>query len=441
MPKRIAATYVDYTSEKELFGKLQKLVGRALEGDDAKTWHAVVRKTDNRVSDSASSRTIPLEVIDAEAAPKVKLKFPEARPRRAARLRRCDRARSRAGRFYVAPEPPSVPVRSEAQRAGTRTGVTRRPRARKGLQLPPGVPRSLHSGDSRAGERMPPLPRGRCRPSAAHIQGQVHRSPSSSGRRPRPKRKRIPRPTRSAQGVRRAPGGASRSAPTRSIRCRSSPRVATSSRSSTAPAATSSTGFRATATRVRSSTTSPPRFLRSGCSSGCATRARGVTRRACRILAGADRSRLESFPTPSRRPSTLKWEAKMKAESLAIAALPRRAERAPRDAPWQQGQREASRTDIKGYGNVEGATADKGKQYFDAYGCRGCHATSEDNLPCRLAQPRARRGSFARQRRRQDERRLAHLLGRRPVPLLARHADAQAPPVARRSGERRAVPR
>jgi hypothetical protein len=288
LSKKDYRKFVDYRDEAELFGKLQELVQSALEKDDTKTWHAVARKTDNRV-ELGIEQNDPAEVIDPKQRPKVKLKFPK--PGLAELLGFPGASDLDKGvQLYVAPEPPSLPVRSEAGESWDKNGRYTPPTGSFKR-----FPSSRAAASGATGAMWISAPTRR-RPNSS--------SPSSSAKRPRSRRKRTLRVT-----PKRTKGPTSYPRcfpipPTRSIRCRSSPRGATCSRSSTAPAVTSSTGSPAIATRAPSSTTSPPRCLRIGCSSGCATRAPGDTRRACRTFGRRPSIPRRSSPTPNRLPST-----------------------------------------------------------------------------------------------------------------------------------------
>jgi cytochrome c2 len=83
------------------------------------------------------------------------------------------------------------------------------------------------------------------------------------------------------------------------------------------------------------------------------------------------------------------WEKQMREQSLNLAAfLIDRAEH-PETRPSAAGTSQATEKrnekrladTVAGYANVPGASAEDGKAIVEAYGCRGCHALSEDNLP------------------------------------------------------------
>ena len=133
------------------------------------------------------------------------------------------------------------------------------------------------------------------------------------------------------------------------------------------------------------------------------------------------------LPYAEASPEYPKWEAQHEAtRSLAIASfLVERSER-PRDAPRQRrATRSRSARRSRATATSKAPAPTRASSTSTRYGCRGCHATSEDNPPAAVAQPRARRRAVARQHRRQDERRLAHLLGRGSDALLARHAGCR----------------
>jgi cytochrome c2 len=75
------------------------------------------------------------------------------------------------------------------------------------------------------------------------------------------------------------------------------------------------------------------------------------------------------------------WEKQMKEQSLDLAAfLIDRSER-PDTRPSAKGGEKRLADTVAGYANVPGASAEDGKAIVEAYGCRGCHATAEENLP------------------------------------------------------------
>ena len=107
-------------------------------------------------------------------------------------------------------------------------------------------------------------------------------------------------------------------------------------------------------------------------------------------------------PYPATSPEYAEWAEGMKEETLAVAAYLVEKSENPKSRPSALSAQAAGSTapmsdkrlaeQIAGYANVAGASAEDGKLVFDSYGCRGCHATSEENQPPAL---RARERSIA----------------------------------------------
>ena len=77
------------------------------------------------------------------------------------------------------------------------------------------------------------------------------------------------------------------------------------------------------------------------------------------------------LPYPEGSPEYAKWEKEMREETVAIAAfLFERGENPADGKPLSE--------KIAGYANVPGADAAAGKKVFEAYGCQGCHADTDD---------------------------------------------------------------
>jgi cytochrome c2 len=87
------------------------------------------------------------------------------------------------------------------------------------------------------------------------------------------------------------------------------------------------------------------------------------------------------LPYPESSPEYAKWQETMRQESLAVASFLIERSDHPESRPGGRDSERNLASTIKGYGEVDGASAEKGKIYFDSYGCRGCHVSSEENLP------------------------------------------------------------
>jgi cytochrome c2 len=368
----------DYPTEKDFFGKIQELVGATIEKDEAKSWHAVVRKTDNRVNIGLEQND-PTEVIDPKQRPKVKLKFPKSELAEMlgfTNVTELDKGLA----LYVATEPPSVPVRSQGQESWDKKGRYTPPTARKGLQLPPEF-------RDRFIQAVPEIEGGclRChsadvdlRPhqsKAKHVVSKLERQKAETERKTdlvayREAHKgseelpeMLPDPAEEGDPVPMLTEGRYLFKKLNCTGCH---------------ILEGFPGNRNAGPQLNDITAKvTPEWMLKWVRYPRAWRAK--TRMPNFWPAPMDPA--SKLPYAETAPEYLKWEADMKAESLAIAAfLTERSDR-PETRPGAKGNEKPLGPSIKGYGNVDGASADRGKQYFDSYGCRGCHVTSEDNPP------------------------------------------------------------
>jgi cytochrome c2 len=370
--------WTDYLTETELFGKLQELVGAALEKDDAKTWHAVVRKTDNRVQIGIEQNN-PVEVIDAKQKPKVKVKF--AKPGLAELLGFVGASDLDKGQqLYVASEPPSVPVRSDASESWDKKGRYTPPTARKGLSLPPDY-------RDRFIQSIPETEGGCLRCHAADVDLRPHTSKAKFIVSKLERQKAEVDKKADLEAYKKAHKGSEEV-----------PEVLPDPSDEADP--------------VPLLTEGRYLFKKLNCT-GChilegmpGNRNAGPQLNDITAKVAPDwllkwvryprawrhKTRMPNFwpapmdpasklPYPESSPEYLKWAAGMKNESLAIAAFLVERSEHPEARPGSKGNEKPLASTIKGYGSVDGANADRGKQYFDSYGCRGCHVTSEDNPP------------------------------------------------------------
>jgi cytochrome c551/c552 len=84
------------------------------------------------------------------------------------------------------------------------------------------------------------------------------------------------------------------------------------------------------------------------------------------------------LPYPKGSPEYQKWERQRRDETVAVAAfLIERSENPPNagsDSTASDSKRAPLWDQVKGYADVEGASAELGKKVFESYGCQGCHA-------------------------------------------------------------------
>jgi cytochrome c2 len=368
-------------TEAEFFGAIQKLIAGALDPEDAKSWRAVVRKVDNRVQIGIEQNN-PLEVIEAKAKPKVKLKFPK--PALAELLGFEGVAELDGGeagaQIFTASHPPSVPVRSDSQPAWDKNGRYTPPTARKGLQLPPEF-------RDRFIQAVPELEGGclRCHSQDVDLRPRDSKAKFIVGKLAHQKAEVEKK--KDAEGYKKAHAGSDEL-----------PQVPADPSEEVDP--------------VPLLTEGRYLFKKLNCT-GChildgfaGNREAGpqlnditakvtpewMLRWIRYPRAWRHKTRMPNFwpapldpaskqPYPESSPEYAKYKAQMKQETLAIAAYLVGKSDKPATRPGASPNEKALASTIKGYADVAGASAEKGQKYFDAYGCRGCHATSEENLP------------------------------------------------------------
>jgi cytochrome c551/c552 len=86
-------------------------------------------------------------------------------------------------------------------------------------------------------------------------------------------------------------------------------------------------------------------------------------------------------PIPASSPEYDKWKQTMRDETVAIASFLVERSDNPATRPGAPKDAQPLKARVQGYADVPGATAEKGKVFFESYGCQGCHATSDAELP------------------------------------------------------------
>ena len=84
---------------------------------------------------------------------------------------------------------------------------------------------------------------------------------------------------------------------------------------------------------------------------------------------------------PEESPQHAAWSAQRDRESLSIAAWLAERSLAPPGSKFAREARRNAQEDVARAALVSGSNAEDGRAIFDAYGCRGCHTTSEADLP------------------------------------------------------------
>ena len=86
-------------------------------------------------------------------------------------------------------------------------------------------------------------------------------------------------------------------------------------------------------------------------------------------------------PLPQTSPEYAKWKAAMREETVAIASYLVERSDNPSTRPGSAKGAHPLKEQVHGYAEVPGATAEKGKVLFESYGCQGCHAASDVDVP------------------------------------------------------------
>jgi cytochrome c2 len=86
-------------------------------------------------------------------------------------------------------------------------------------------------------------------------------------------------------------------------------------------------------------------------------------------------------PIPESSPEYDKWKATMRDETVAIASFLVERSDNPASRPGAAKDARPLKATVQGYADVPGATAEKGKVYFESFGCQGCHAVSDVDVP------------------------------------------------------------
>ncbi len=85
-------------------------------------------------------------------------------------------------------------------------------------------------------------------------------------------------------------------------------------------------------------------------------------------------------------PEYQQWEDQMREQTIAVAAYLIERSDNPATRPGESKAAEPLKKNVAGYADVASASAEKGKEIFESYGCQGCHArsdkdTAEEKLP------------------------------------------------------------
>jgi cytochrome c2 len=369
-----AGGFHEYVKESELLGALQAGAAGAVQGDLAKSWRVVVRKLDGRVT-IGLEQTQPNQVIEDADKPTLRVKF--TRPELGEMLG-FEGALYEHAASYTALEPPSVSVRSKAEALWDDKGRYTPPSAKDGLTITPDY-------RDRFILALPEIEAGCYRCHAQDVDLRPHDSKAKwilanlAAKKDEKLRETNPE---AAKAMAEPPAPAadpfSEEDPVpifsegrhlfRKLNCTGCHIL------------DNFPGNRNTGPQLNDITAkSTPEWILKWVRYPRAWRHKTKMPN----LWPPPIDPAAKVPYAPGSPEYATWETQMKEQTLDVAAfLVDRSENPSTRPHAKDGHAERKLADrIAGYANVPGASAEDGKAIFDAYGCRGCHATAEENLP------------------------------------------------------------
>jgi cytochrome c2 len=366
----------EYATSDELFGVLQEKLAKVLadEAPDLKAkWHAVVREVDHRVEIGLDANN-PSEHISAKDRPSFGLKF--TKPETARML-----GFGGGGEFteklpvQVATLPPSVPIRGEAMPKFDADGRFHPPKGAEGLQVPDEM-------RNRFIVSLPEVEAGclRChkddvdlkprRSAAKYTTAKLEREKAEAAQKKDPKAYKESHGSDELPAVAPDPEAALDPVPTfdegralfRKLNCTGCHILDNFPWDRNAgPALDNITA------KVE------PQWLLTWLRNPRGWRAK--TRMPNLWPKPLDPASKRPYAETS--PEYQRWADQMREETVAIASyLVERSDK-PATRPGAAKDSHPLKAAVTGYAEVEGATPEKGKLLFEAYGCQGCHARSD----------------------------------------------------------------
>ena len=355
----------EYAKESEFLGAIQQGAQAAVGADIAKSWRIVVRKLDARVT-IALEQTKPNEVIEEGDKPTLRVKF--TKPELGEMLGFTGALYERAS-SYTAARPPTVAVRSAGEESWDAKGRYTPPSARNGLQITPEFrDRFILS--------MPEAEAGcyRCHAQDTDLRPRQSKAKSIFAKLEHEKAEKNPVAGKDLAELGPDPFSQEDPVPLysegrhlfRQLNCTGCHIL------------DNFPGNRNTGPQLNDITakTTPEWILKW-------IRYPRAWRHKTKMpnLWPAPIDPAAKKPYAPGSPEYAAWETQMKAQTLAVASfLIDRSER-PESRPSAKGGEKKLADTVAGYANVAGATAEDGKAIVEAYGCRGCHALAEENLP------------------------------------------------------------
>ena len=370
----------EYETEEQLFGVMQEQVQALVEKDGAlaKRWHAVVRKLDNRVQIGLEQND-PTEIIPAKEMPTVGLRINQLELGNMLGFRG---AVEIAGKqpLVTAPNPPAASVRSEGMASVDKQGRYHPPRGAEGLQVPDDM-------RNRFIQALPEVESGclRCHQTDTDLKVRGSQAKFVNAKldyeRAEAARKADP------DGYKKAHDGVDELPSVVADPAQSADPVPTFTEGRALFKKLNCTGCHILENYAWDKNAGPaldnitakvsPEWILTWIRNPRGWRAK--TRMPNLWPRPLDPASKRPYPQGS--PEFAKWEAQMRDETVAVASYLVERSDNPRTRTGAAKDAQPLKNVVKGYAEVPDATAEKGKEYFEAYGCQGCHATSEENLP------------------------------------------------------------
>ena len=372
----IAAEYAD---ERELFGNLQEKLQKIVEGegDLATKWHAVVRKIDNRI-ELGIEQNDPAAHIPAKDMPTFGVKFPELD---VAHLFGFDVVETSAKQpIQVATMPPSVPIRAPSLPRVEKDGRFHPAQGELGLQVPDearnrfiqALPETeagclkCHSGDVDLRPRASDAKYVAAKLDFEKAEAQRKADPVAYRKAHDGSDELPPVPANPAEVQDPVPTLSEGRATFRSLNCTGCHILEGFPWDRNAGPALDNVTAKVT-----------PKWLLTWIRNPRGWRAKtSMPNLWPKPLDPASKR-----PLPPGSPEYDKWEHQMREETVNIASFLVERSENPSTLPGAPKDGQPLKAKVQGYADVPGATAERGKIVFEAYGCQGCHARSEGDTP------------------------------------------------------------
>jgi mono/diheme cytochrome c family protein len=375
----------EYADEAALFGHLQEKIGKVVESekDIAGKWHAVVRKLDNRIQIGLEQNDPTVHIV-AKEVPSFGVKFTD----RALADMLGFEAEEVSGKLplQVASTPPSVPIRADSLPALEKDGRYHPPQGALGLQVPDGM-------RNRFIEALPEVEAGclKCHTSdldlrprgsdAKNVNAKLEREKAEAQLKANPEAYVKAHGSDELPPVQVLPADLVNPVPTYSegralfkkLNCTGCHILDGFPWDRNAGPALDNVTAKVTPKWMLTWIRNPRGW-------------REKTRMPNLWPKPLDPA--SKRPLPPESPEYEKWLAQMREETVAIASFLTERSDNPAVLPGAPKDAQPLKAQIQGYADVPGATAERGKLVFEAYGCQGCHARGDsDNAVEKLPEP------------------------------------------------------